>query len=178
MVGMDKTQQRIVIVGGGVAGLEIASTLGRRWRRRKDGPTITLVDSDSAHVWKPMLHTIAAGTRDISQQQTTYIAQARDAGFAYKPGELRGLDRSAREILLGEDDRHLDFRVSVLCSPAPSGVSPGGRQLVLSTVIRYHNVCGRLYFLVVGPFHRALVKSALRRAARIGWPDAGEGRAA
>lgn len=100
MVGMDKTQQRIVIVGGGVAGLEIASTLGRRWRRRKDGPTITLVDSDSAHVWKPMLHTIAAGTRDISQQQTTYIAQARDAGFAYKPGELRGLDRSAREILL------------------------------------------------------------------------------
>ncbi|BDA61769.1 FAD-dependent oxidoreductase [Shewanella xiamenensis] len=97
---MNKTQQRIVIVGGGVAGLEIASTLGRRWRRRKDGPSITLVDSDSAHVWKPMLHTIAAGTRDISQQQTTYIAQARAAGFAYQPGELCGLDRGAREILL------------------------------------------------------------------------------
>ncbi|HRP88233.1 MAG TPA: NAD(P)/FAD-dependent oxidoreductase [Gammaproteobacteria bacterium] len=97
---MDKTGQRIVIVGGGVAGLEIASTLGRRWRRGKDNPSITLVDSDSAHVWKPMLHTIAAGTRDISQQQTTYLAQARDAGFAFQPGELRALDRSAREILL------------------------------------------------------------------------------
>jgi NADH dehydrogenase len=45
-----------------------------------------------------MLHTIAAGTRDISQQQTTYLAQARDAGFAYQPGELCGLDRAAREV--------------------------------------------------------------------------------
>lgn len=93
-------QQRIVIVGGGVGGLEVASTLGRRWRRRPGRPSITLVDRDSAHVWKPMLHTIAAGTRDISQQQTTYLAQARDAGFTYQPGELCGLDRNAREILV------------------------------------------------------------------------------
>jgi len=95
-------QHRIVIVGGGVAGLEIASTLGRRWRRQRSkhhpAPTITLIDRDFAHVWKPMLHTIAAGTRDISQQQTTYLAQARDAGFAYQPGELCGLDRAAREV--------------------------------------------------------------------------------
>ena len=91
---------KIVIVGGGVAGLEVASTLGRRWRGRADAPSITLVDRESAHVWKPMLHTIAAGTRDISQQQTAYLAQARDAGFAYRPGELWGLDRNAREIEL------------------------------------------------------------------------------
>lgn len=97
---MGAPQQRIVIVGGGVGGLEVASTLGRRWRRRTDRPAITLVDRDSAHVWKPMLHTIAAGTRDISQQQTTYLAQARDAGFTYQPGELCGLDRGAREILI------------------------------------------------------------------------------
>lgn len=97
---MGAAQQRIVIVGGGVGGLEVASTLGRRWRRRADRPAITLVDRDSAHVWKPMLHTIAAGTRDISQQQTTYLAQARDAGFTYQPGELCGLDRGAREILI------------------------------------------------------------------------------
>ncbi|MCW0038813.1 FAD-dependent oxidoreductase, partial [Acinetobacter baumannii] len=47
-----------------------------------------------------MLHTIAAGTRDLAQQQTTYLAQASDASFAYQPGEMCGLDREAREVLL------------------------------------------------------------------------------
>jgi len=96
--------QQIVVVGGGVAGLEIATALGRRWQRQRSRhqavPTITLVDHDSAHVWKPMLHTVAAGTTDISQQQTTYIALARDAGFTYQPGALTGLDRTMRELLI------------------------------------------------------------------------------
>lgn len=97
------TRHHVVIVGGGVAGLEIASALGRRWRggsAATDKPVVTLVDCDSAHVWKPMLHTIAAGTRDVSQQQTTYIAQAKDAGFTFQPGALCGLDRRVREIAL------------------------------------------------------------------------------
>lgn len=102
-------RQQIVIVGGGVAGLEIATALGRRERRRNDGFAITLVDGEPAHVWKPMLHTIAAGTRDLSQQQTSYVAQAHDAGFSYQPGRLQGLDRDAREIeiapLLAPDGR-------------------------------------------------------------------------
>jgi len=89
---------RIVVVGGGVAGLEIASSLGKR--REALHAEITLIDSDSAHVWKPMLHTIAAGTRDLAQQQTTYMAQAADTGFAYQPGEMCGLDRAAKEVLL------------------------------------------------------------------------------
>uniref|UniRef100_UPI0035A0AEA2 FAD-dependent oxidoreductase n=1 Tax=Delftia acidovorans TaxID=80866 RepID=UPI0035A0AEA2 len=89
---------RIVVVGGGVAGLEIATALGKG---RADAiGSVTLVDSDSAHVWKPMLHTLAAGTRDLAQQQTTYLAQASDASFAYQPGEMCGLDREAREVLL------------------------------------------------------------------------------
>jgi NADH:ubiquinone reductase (H+-translocating) len=106
---------QIVVIGGGVAGLEIASTLGRRFRRERarqpNLPEITLIDRDSAHVWKPMLHTIAAGTRDISQQQTTYLAQAHDAGFVYQPGEMCGLDRTALEVLIAplhaEDGRLL-----------------------------------------------------------------------
>jgi NADH dehydrogenase len=98
-----KHEAGIVIVGGGIAGLEMASVLGRIRRKQRGAQQmapITLIDRDSAHVWKPMLHTIAAGTRDISEQQTTYIAQARDAGFAYQPGQLSGIDRAAREILI------------------------------------------------------------------------------
>lgn len=45
-----------------------------------------------------MLHMIAAGTRDVSQQQTPYLAQARDTGFVYQPGELCGLNRERREL--------------------------------------------------------------------------------
>jgi NADH:ubiquinone reductase (H+-translocating) len=47
-----------------------------------------------------MLHTIAAGTRDVSQQQTPYVAQAREAGFIYEPAHMSGLDRTRREILI------------------------------------------------------------------------------
>ncbi|MBQ0132945.1 MAG: FAD-dependent oxidoreductase, partial [Comamonas sp.] len=92
------TPARVLVVGGGVAGLEIASALGKLKDRHI--ASVTLVDADSAHAWKPMLHTIAAGTRDLAQQQTTYLAQATDAHFAYQPGAMSQLDRAAKEIVL------------------------------------------------------------------------------
>jgi NADH:ubiquinone reductase (H+-translocating) len=102
MIHPDKTH-RLVVVGGGIAGLEIATAFGRRLQRQR-GPGIriepTLVDRDWAHVWKPMLHTLAAGTRDIATQQTPFLAQARDAGFRFEPGELCGLDRARRLVRL------------------------------------------------------------------------------
>lgn len=76
----------------------------------------------------------------------------------------------ASEIVLGEDDKHLDFRVSVLCSgEAPSASK---RRLVVSTVVHCHNRLGRVYILLIAPFHRLIVQSSLRRAARLGWPRA------
>ncbi|QIM49463.1 NAD(P)/FAD-dependent oxidoreductase [Pusillimonas sp. DMV24BSW_D] len=90
----------IVIVGGGVAGIEMATQLARKQRHGLARYHISLIDCDTAHVWKPMLHTIAAGTRDVGQQQTPFAAQARAAGFKYEPGEMCGLDRVKREILL------------------------------------------------------------------------------
>jgi len=70
------------------------------------------------------------------------------------------------EIVLGEDDTHLDFRVSVLCSSA----SPdSARRLTVSTVVHCHNLLGRVYIRIIAPFHRRLVKHGLRSAARAGW---------
>ncbi len=96
---MTQTQnvKRILVVGGGVAGIEIATDLGRRAKRNQHF-TVTLLDADSAHIWKPMLHMIAAGTRDVHQQQVAYAAQARSAGFTYQPGAMCGLDREAKQV--------------------------------------------------------------------------------
>jgi hypothetical protein len=83
---------------------------------------------------------------------------------------FRVFDSSETEIVLGEDDKHLDFRVSILCTP---GSPPNtGSQLTLSTVVHCHNLLGRTYLSVIAPFHRQVVKASLRRAATIGWPKA------
>ncbi|OFA06148.1 DUF2867 domain-containing protein [Duganella sp. HH101] len=75
---------------------------------------------------------------------------------------------SETEVVVGEDDTHLDFRVSILCSGGPE--ADGGCELTLSTVVRCHNLLGRVYIFFIAPFHRMVVKASLRRAARIGWP--------
>jgi len=92
---------RIVIVGGGIAGLLLATRLGNTLARNGRAH-ITLIDKSATHIWKPMLHTIAAGTRDVQQQQVIYLAHARDHGFDYQPGEMEDLDRNARVVKLAE----------------------------------------------------------------------------
>jgi Protein of unknown function (DUF2867) len=76
-------------------------------------------------------------------------------------GIFRVFARSADEILLGEDDRHLDFRVSVLRQ------SDGATDwVIVSTVVRFNNWLGRAYFLPVRPLHRLIVPAMLRSALR------------
>lgn len=70
------------------------------------------------------------------------------------------LGRSPSEIVLGEDDRHLDFRASILVdddNPARS------RRLVVTTAVRCHNLLGRTYLRVIKPFHVLVVRSYLGR---------------
>lgn len=96
-----------------------------------------------------------------------------DAGSgAGRLGIFKIYSTSPTEVVLGEDDKHLDFRLSVLCSGQSS---PGAkRHLTLSTVVHCHNRLGRLYIFLIAPFHRLVVQSTLRSAARIGWPSAAE----
>ena len=74
------------------------------------------------------------------------------------------------EMTLGEDDKHLDFRISVLLRS--DDVEGGGKnEIVVTTVVHCHNLLGRLYLALIAPLHRIVVKSILRRAARRGWPE-------
>jgi NADH dehydrogenase len=91
---------RIVIVGGGAAGLELATRLGDTLGRRGKAH-VTLVDRSRTHLWKPLLHEIAAGSMDLGHHEVDYLAQAHWHHFGYQVGELVGLDREAREVCLG-----------------------------------------------------------------------------
>ncbi len=73
------------------------------------------------------------------------------------------LSKGAREVVMGGDDRHLDFRVAVLVRPD----AQGGQELVAMTVVHCHNWLGRTYLAVIAPFHRTIVRATLQRTARI-----------
>jgi NADH dehydrogenase len=88
-------RHRVVIVGGGAGGLELATKLGDRMRRTID---VTLIDRNRTHVWKPKLHEIAAGSMDVSAHELDYLAQAHWHGFRFRVGAMVGLDRERRLV--------------------------------------------------------------------------------
>ena len=72
------------------------------------------------------------------------------------------LSKSAEELVVGEDDRHLDFRAVILLRTGAAG----GREMVAVTVVHCHNRLGRAYLTVIAPFHRAIVRANLERAVK------------
>lgn len=90
---------RIVIVGGGAGGLALATKLGQRWGR-SGRAEITLVDAARTHVWKPLLHQLAAGSFDTHAEEIEFLAQARWNHFRFRLGGLVGVDRVQREVHL------------------------------------------------------------------------------
>lgn len=99
---------RIVVVGGGAGGLELATKLGERFGR-PGRAQVTLVDRSRTHLWKPLLHEVAAGSMDMHDHQLDYLAQARWHCFTFAQGALAGLDRAAREIAVArvlDDEGH------------------------------------------------------------------------
>ncbi len=167
--------QNIVIVGGGAGGLELAVRLGKKLGKPQKA-RITLIDAASTHVWKPLLHQVAAGTLDSHADELEYFALARKHHFQFRLGRMDGLVRAQRQVLLAasvdEDGVEVlprqsiayDQLVIALGSQTNDFGTPGAREhcVMLDTPVAAER------------FHRLLVNSCLRAQAQ--GKAAGEGR--
>ncbi|CAH6801165.1 NADH:quinone oxidoreductase II [Vibrio chagasii] len=97
---------KIIVVGGGAGGLELATKLGRTLGRKKRAQ-ITLVDRKASHLWKPLLHEVATGSLDEGVDALSYRAHAKNHYFDFQMGSLNNIDRERKVIALSElKDEH------------------------------------------------------------------------
>ncbi|HKE40264.1 MAG TPA: NAD(P)/FAD-dependent oxidoreductase [Casimicrobiaceae bacterium] len=158
---------RIVVVGGGAGGLELATRLGDTLGKRKRAH-ITLIEKQRTHFWKPHLHQIAAGSMDIGVYETNYLAQAHWHHFRYRIGEMTGLDRERRHVIVApfvdEDGDRVtpkrrfgyDTLVMALGSLTNDFGTPGAREHAISL-----ETAGEAQ-----RFHRRLVNACIRAFAQ------------
>ncbi len=91
-----KTQ--IVVVGGGAAGLELATRLGAHFGR--ENFDIILVEKNRTHIWKPLLHEVAAGALDANLDEVGYRSHGHAWGYRFFYGSMEGVDRDSRHVLI------------------------------------------------------------------------------
>ena len=160
---------QIVIVGGGAGGLELATrlgdTLGKRGRAR-----VTLIDRARTHLWKPLLHEVAAGSMDLDHHALDYLAQARWHHFHFQLGSMDELDRARRVVSVAptfdEDGRELiprrairyDTLVIAVGSNTNDFGTPGAREHALSLDMPEQAEL----------FHRRLINACIRANAQLG----------
>lgn len=137
---MVQTAHKVVIVGGGAGGLELAAKLGRKF-----GPAhVVLIDRSANHIWKPSLHEVAAGTLDVNREHISYAMLAKDCGFTFLLGEVAGVDRAGHIVrlapMLDENDeeflpeRNVPFNTLVLAVGSKSNFfgTPGAEQYAIA----------------------------------------------
>ena len=158
---------RVIVVGGGAGGLELVTRLGNKLGRYKRAD-VTLIDKHRAHLWKPLLHEIGAGSMDLGVHEIDYLAQAHWHHFRYRIGELIGLDRKTRAVHLAahiDDEGHevtpsrsfqYDTLVIAIGSLSNDFGTPGVREHALSLDTP----------LDAKRFHRRLVNAYIRGHAQ------------
>ncbi|MFY0650192.1 MAG: NAD(P)/FAD-dependent oxidoreductase [Methylophilaceae bacterium] len=88
---------RVVIVGGGAGGLELATKLGNTLGKKKIAEII-LIDAKKTHVWKPLLHEIAAGSLNPDKDELEYLAQAHWHHFKFRYGRVNQVDSQNKTV--------------------------------------------------------------------------------
>jgi NADH:quinone reductase (non-electrogenic) len=154
---------RVVIVGGGAGGLELATKLGDRLAR-KGKVDVTLIERARTHFWKPHLHQLAAGSMDVRVYETDYLAQSHWHHFRYRIGRMEGLDRAQRHVrvasFVDEDgdtitppqDVPYDTLVIAVGSRTNDFGTPGAREFAIALDDPVE----------AGRFHRRLVNAYIR----------------
>ena len=89
---------KILIIGGGAAGLELATHLGHALGK-KGLAEVTLLDATSTHIWKPLLHEVASGTL-AEAEEIEYLSQAHRNHFRFRLGRMEGLNRETQEVIV------------------------------------------------------------------------------
>jgi NADH dehydrogenase len=160
-------RHRIVVAGGGAGGLELATRLGETLGKAGRAE-VTLVDKNRTHIWKPLLHQVAAGSLRRSQHELNYMAQAQWRHFTYRFGEVTGVDRVARELHIGatfdEEGRQIT---------PPRHVPYDTLVMAIGSVTNDFGTPGAARFAIpldtpeqAGRFNRRLVNACLRANAQ------------
>jgi len=159
----------IVIVGGGAGGLELATRLGDRLGKRGQA-CITLVDKSRTHLWKPLLHAVAAGSLDRAAHDLSYLAQAHWHHFRFRLGEMIGIDRARREIALGAVFDEEGHEIT-----APSVIAYDTLVMALGSVTNDFGTPGAARFAVpletpdqAARFNRRLINAFIRAQTQPG----------
>ncbi len=93
---MPQQKTQIVVVGGGAGGLELVRKLGSRYGRKRHD--IILIDRNLTHIWKPLLHEVAAGSLDANLDEVGYGGHAVRWGYRFFNGSIESIDRASRTI--------------------------------------------------------------------------------
>ncbi|MFY3383599.1 DUF2867 domain-containing protein [Paracidovorax sp. MALMAid1276] len=113
------------------------------------------------------------GLKDLGQLSDGHLPASRRAlrdARSYQVGDRVGIFRirhlSDSEVVMGQDDKHLDVQVSICKQPSPAaGAAP---TVVLSTVVHIHNTLGHAYMAVITPIHRVIARGTAQRLAEHG----------
>ncbi len=106
--------QRIVIVGGGAGGLILATKLGRSTKARPH-IKVTLIDASPTHIWKPLLHEVAAGTLNSYEDEIPYFSHGAKNGYEFIQGHVSQIEVDKNSVVLDkiEDDKGRCVRKSI-----------------------------------------------------------------
>ncbi|GAC13615.1 NAD(P)/FAD-dependent oxidoreductase [Aliiglaciecola lipolytica] len=130
---------KIVVVGGGAGGLELVSKLSKKLGK-KGLAQITLVDRNRTHLWKPLLHEVAAGVIDKNSDGVDYRMHAARFGYSFQLGTMNSVDAEKKtihldalyddsgELLLDERSISYDYLVLAVGSVSNDFGTPGVAQ--------------------------------------------------